>query len=551
MRSLIYNQWVATLGGGEQTLGAFALTLAAYGPVDVITHEQPDWDRFREILGFDLAEVGCRVVPEDPMHYRGVSEATRDYDLFVNCSYLDHVRAYARCNVMQVFFPPAPPADAGAVRPLPRRLDAPGPTIEAVGGLYRLESDYHGPFAWTDGCGRFALSGADAGPVELTVSVASIRPAGEEPADVVIMADGVPLGPPVTLPERGYVTLSPTLPAGQLQPGRPVFVDVTSSTFAPSRHRTDPRALLGVRVASIAATQGAGRPAQVAGPAGLERWTDHCRFYDAVDSYDLLLANSHFTQRWIAQRLGRASELLYPPVQVGQFRSGAKRHQIISVGRFFVEGHSKKQLHMIELFKRLCDEGLDGWEYHLVGGTRHDPGAARYLERCRAAAVGYPIVFHPDAPLSTLARLYGESVLYWNATGYGEDPDVEPDRFEHFGMTTVEAMAGGCVPLSYARAGQPEVIEQWHSGVLFETLDELGDATMRLIDDPHRLALMSEAAILRSGTFSYDNFRTSLLRILADVDGLAAANVLTDGDVPSDRDVLADNGVVPAAGPAS
>ncbi len=141
-----------------------------------------------------------------------------------------------------------------------------------------------------------------------------------------------------------------------------------------------------------------------------------------------------------------------------------------------------------------------------------------YLERCRDAAVGYPIVFHPDAPLSALSRLYGESLLYWNATGYGEDPDVEPDRFEHFGMTTVEAMAAGCVPLSYARAGQPEVIEQGHSGVLFETLDELGSATMRLIGEPERLAMMADAAILRSSTFSYDNFRESFVRVLADTD---------------------------------
>lgn len=522
MRSLIYNQWVATLGGGEQTLGAFALTLAAHGPVDVITHEQPDWDRFREILGFDLADIGCRVVAEDPMHYRGVSEATLDYDLFVNCSYLDHVRAYARCNVMQVFFPPAPPESAGAVRPVPRRLDAPGPVIEAIGGLYRLESDYHGPFAWTDGCGRFALSGARPEPVQLTLCAASIRHADEAPAEIAVTADGVSLGPAVTLPEHGYVTLDLVVPAAVVASGRPVLVDVTSSTFEPSRNRIDPRARLGARIASIIATQGGRRPV-VAGPAGLERWTDHCRFYDAVDSYDLLLANSHFTQRWIAQRLGRASELLYPPVQVGQFRPGVKKRQIISVGRFFVEGHSKKQLRMIELFRQLCDEGLDGWEYHLVGGTRHDAEAASYLERCREAAVGYPVVFHPDAPLAKLATLYSESLLYWNATGYGEDPDVEPDRFEHFGMTTVEAMAGGCVPLSYARAGQPEVIEHEHSGVLFETLEELGEATVRLIGEPQRLALMAEAAILRSGTFSYDNFRTSFMRILADTDLLTTA----------------------------
>ena len=515
MRALIYNQWVATLGGGEQTLGAFALSLAERYDVDIITHRQPDWARFREILGFDLDAINCRVVPEDPAHHRGVSEATRDYDLFVNCSYLDHVRAYARVNIMQVFFPPAPPTASGSVRPTPSPLDAPGPRLAAVGGLYSLERDGQGVFAWTDGDGRFELVGAEAGPVRLSLRLAAERIHTTGPVDVTLTADGVELGGPLQLPPKGYLEARVEVPPELVADGRPVFIGVHSDTFDPGSFRDDPRERLGVRVGGAAASDGPDWPS-LAGLPGLERWSDQCRFYDTLDTYDLLLANSHFTQRWIALRFGRASELLYPPVQVGHFVTGRKQPRIISVGRFFVEGHSKKQLDMIRLFKTLCDGGLEGWEYHLVGGTSHDPIAAEYLERCRVEAGDYPIVFHPDAPLSRLVELYAGSLLYWNATGYGEDPDTEPDRFEHFGMTTVEAMASGCVPLSYARAGQPEVIDNDVSGVLFETLDELGAATLALIDDRDRLTQMAGAAIERSATFSYDRFRTGFLRLLAD-----------------------------------
>jgi glycosyltransferase involved in cell wall biosynthesis len=475
----IYNRWVDTLGGGEQTLGAFASIFAEHHDVDLITHEQPDWDRFAGTLGFDLGGLRSRVVPHDPDHYRPLQDASRDYDLFVNCSYLDHVRAYARVNVMQVFFPPAMPPSAGDVTPVPAGGDGP----RAIAGLHHLERDRGGVFAWTDGQGRFAVTGE-----RVTLRLASYRPRGVPPATVTISADGTDLLTR-TLRRRGYADVDVDVPRGTR------FVDVRSDTFDPAE---DLRDALGVRVAT-----------------GLDRWTQHLRYIDSVATYDLLLANSHFTQRWIARRYGRSSELLYPPVQVGQFHVGEKRQRIVSVGRFFVEGHGKKQLEMIHAFRRLCDEGLTGWEYHLAGGTHHDPGSVRYLDECRAAAVGYPVTLHPDAPLRELVDLYAGSALYWNATGYGEDPDTVPDRFEHFGMTTVEAMASGCVPLSYARAGQPEVIEQGWSGVLFETLDELRAATLALIGDPARRAAMASAAVERSRTFTDERFRTTLRRLLA------------------------------------
>jgi glycosyltransferase involved in cell wall biosynthesis len=503
MRVGIYSRWIDTLGGGEQTLGAFAATLAEHHDVDLITHEAPDWSRFQDTLGLDLRDLTTRVLPYDRDHYRPLQTATKDYDLFINCSYLDPVRAYARVNVLQVFFPPAAPPVVHGVTPVPRDSTQPQPPLRPIGGLHLLERDRDSFYAWTDGHARFALRPGVDCQLPLTLRLASARPRHLAPAAVDIAGDGATVRK-VRLPARGYVDVH-VQPADVSRNGNraPIFLDVRSDTFDPSLGGGDERTALGVRVAA-------------AGSVDLERWTDHRRYVDAIGTYELLLSNSHFTQRWVAQRYGRASELLYPPVQVGQFAPGPKKQRIISVGRFFVDGHTKKQLEMIQLFRRLCDGGLTGWEYHLAGGTHHDSRSARYFEDCRAATVGYPITLHPDAPLSELVELYAGSVLYWNATGYGEDPDLEPDRFEHFGMTTVEAMASGCVPLSYARAGQPEVIEHEQSGILWETLEELAAQTLALVDDPSRRSRLAAAAERRSNTFTFDRFRVTLQRLLAD-----------------------------------
>ncbi len=522
MRVGIYSRWIDTLGGGEQTLGAIAATLAQSHDVDIISHDAPDWAGFRDRLGFDLTGLTSRIVPYDPDHYRPVQAASKDYHLFINCSYLDTVRAYADVNVLQVFFPPEAPASAGDVTPVPSHPDGQDGHLRAIAGLYPLEREDNEVFAWTDGHARFELVAPGQGATLVTLTIASNRPRGVPPAEVSVAVDGTTLRAATTLPRSGFVNLDVVVPR-ELMHGRAQLLDVRSDNFDPSRHQDDVRTAVGVRIAAASATvlspERAGRLRRRPPPrpaTGIDRWTHHHRYYDAIGTYDLLLANSHFTQRWIARRFGRASELLYPPVQVGQFGPGSKKPQIISVGRFFVEGHSKKQLDMIHAFRRLCDAGLSGWQYCLVGGTHHDPESVRYLEDCREAAVGYPVTLHPNASLDELASLYAESSLYWNATGYGEDPDVDPDRFEHFGMTTVEAMASGCVPLSYARAGQPEVIEDGWSGILWETLDDMAKGTLALIDRPTRRARMAAAAIERSQRFTYPQFSSTFQRLLAE-----------------------------------
>jgi glycosyltransferase involved in cell wall biosynthesis len=249
---------------------------------------------------------------------------------------------------------------------------------------------------------------------------------------------------------------------------------------------------------------------------------------DFLDSYDRILANSAFTRRWIRVWWGRDSEVLYPPVSLRPPGSGlepaTKQPVVLSVGRFFAaeRGHSKKQLEMVQAWRRLLTRpaaravvDAEGWRLHLVGGCSPEDGA--YLDAVRAAAEGLPVDLHVDVAGDELDRLYREASIYWHAAGLGEDEHAHPERMEHFGITTVEAMSAGAVPVAFAAAGPLEAFRDGVEGFHFRTLDQLVAITGRLVADPGERARRAAAAVARADEFGTAAFAERLRRHVEDV----------------------------------
>jgi glycosyltransferase involved in cell wall biosynthesis len=188
------------------------------------------------------------------------------------------------------------------------------------------------------------------------------------------------------------------------------------------------------------------------------------------------------------------------------------------VGRFFAGQHNKRHLVLVEAFRALVDGGLAGWELHLAGGLTPGAAHAAYLEQVRQAAAGYPIVIHADASFAELRDLYAHSAIYWHAAGHGCDEELEPIRFEHFGITTVEAMAAGCVPVVFAAGGQRELVADGVSGYGWRTLAELRERTEQLIADPALRTRLAEVAVLASQRFDWPHFRQRLAETLVAAD---------------------------------
>jgi len=233
-------------------------------------------------------------------------------------------------------------------------------------------------------------------------------------------------------------------------------------------------------------------------------------------SYDMILANSAYTQRWVEKWWGPKSAILEPYVDLrGCSSINGKQKIILSVGRFFVGGHSKKQDVMVRTFKELYDSGAcPGWEFHLCGGSDHKPKNQAYLKNIIQAAKGYPIFIHPDIKRTDLESLYCDASIFWHASGYGVDEMRYPEQLEHFGITTVEAMDAGCVPIVVAKGGQKEIVQHGENGFLWHTLEELKSYTVKIMGDLGYAKRLRKQVVKNGSIYSYDVFSENLSEIL-------------------------------------
>lgn len=251
------------------------------------------------------------------------------------------------------------------------------------------------------------------------------------------------------------------------------------------------------------------------------------RFFQ-VDQYDHLIINGDYTGEWVEKRWGLKPTLkLYPPVNMYNPDSAAdnKENIILSVSRFEISG-SKKQIEMVKAFSEMCRQYPDqarGWKFVLLGGST--PGNS-YLELLEEAVTEAqcPIEIRANASVSEIKEYYRRASIFWHACGLDA---TRPERVEHFGMTTVEAMQNSCVPIVIDGGGQREIVQHGESGYRFSTLEELKKFSLSVMKDRDQCRRMAEQACQRSQLFSHEVFRRQLDQLLDEVEGeLLGSDVL-------------------------
>jgi glycosyltransferase involved in cell wall biosynthesis len=227
--------------------------------------------------------------------------------------------------------------------------------------------------------------------------------------------------------------------------------------------------------------------------------------------YDVLVY-SEFVATWTRRRLEVDPAVLHPPATLAVTPPDlrAKEPVILGVGRFFDVKHAKRHDILIQAYLRLPESVRATWRLVLAGGVEQGPAGQHYLDRLRAMVGEADITFELDVPHERLQDLYDRAALFWHATGYGR-ADNQPERAEHFGLSTLEAMSHGVVPLVFADGGQTEVVEPG-SGLLWRSIDELVAETIRLTGDEPARAALATAAIRRASDFPTAAFRRELRR---------------------------------------
>jgi glycosyltransferase involved in cell wall biosynthesis len=239
-------------------------------------------------------------------------------------------------------------------------------------------------------------------------------------------------------------------------------------------------------------------------------------FRGELASYRAVVTQSEFVRHWTRRLWQIEPEVVFPPCQLAPNAIESPRQQIIlAVARFFGSGYNKSHAALIEGFRALCNQGVTGWELHLVGSRHYEkPEDILYYDNLVRQAEGLAVVFHPDLPHSDLESLHRRASIFWHAAGYGADLDGSPQNAEHFGMSTVEAMSWGVVPVVIGIGGQAEIVRDGVDGRTWTEVDQLAAITRDLIVSPAELARLSRAARDRSALFGPDQFRAGFSRLL-------------------------------------
>ncbi len=202
-----------------------------------------------------------------------------------------------------------------------------------------------------------------------------------------------------------------------------------------------------------------------------------------------LWCNSSYTKSMIRTFWGRDAVVVYPPIHPEFYNPSLTFKErdidVIFFGQFYrVKG--------FDLTRTLASEGL---RVVVVGAKVHD--YVPYSE-------GVQVYSNVSVPFYT--RMLSRSKVY-----------VHARPGEHLGITIVEAMASGCVPVVHKSGGQwTDVVMRGEYGYGWSSTDELVNIVKRLVKDRSLWERSHERALEGSERFHFRRVADKVSRLLGE-----------------------------------
>jgi len=211
-----------------------------------------------------------------------------------------------------------------------------------------------------------------------------------------------------------------------------------------------------------------------------------------------ILTNSTWTAHMIYEVHGVIADVVYPPVDIEYFNvvAGNDRREklVVIISRFTPEKGLEK---ILDVARRLPD-----YTFTLVGST--GPGSDKVLEalKARRNELGLSnIEFKPDFPRSELRELLGRAMFY-----------LHPEFPEHFGISIVEAMSAGVVPIVYRDGGGwYDIVSRVSESLGYNSIVDVPKIIRALEENKELYIRLREKSIEVSKLFNYESFKKNLL----------------------------------------
>lgn len=223
--------------------------------------------------------------------------------------------------------------------------------------------------------------------------------------------------------------------------------------------------------------------------------------------------NSAFTKQVIESHWRTKIQYVHYPMIEGIAPGEDKQPIILHVGRFFRQLHSKRQDILVKFFETMIarrPRTMKNWKLVFVGGVED----VSFAQEVTQLAKNLPIEFHHQLSRQNLIKLYQRASIYWHATGYDVDEQKFPEKMEHFGISTIEAMAAGAVPVVIDKGGQKEIMTKDLANWTWQTEDECVNKTLELIENERLRQQISLSAQRRAADFGAKTFTATLDKML-------------------------------------
>jgi glycosyltransferase involved in cell wall biosynthesis len=220
--------------------------------------------------------------------------------------------------------------------------------------------------------------------------------------------------------------------------------------------------------------------------------------------------NSKYTQKWIKRLWNVESKVIYPPVDLPKKTNFRKENYILSTGRITPD---KNYEFIIDLFRQTSKNPiLKGYKLVICGAKSDE----EYFLRLRRLSKNLPVEFYPDASLEKIHRLYSKSKIFIQAKGEKINEDKYPALLEHFGMTVVEAMSYGCVPLVLDKGGYRETVDKTN-GFRFRDIASAKYSLLEILRNKQKLSAMSKNSIVKSKKFSLKRMQEEIDLLIKEI----------------------------------
>ncbi len=176
------------------------------------------------------------------------------------------------------------------------------------------------------------------------------------------------------------------------------------------------------------------------------------------------------------------------------FSKHEKKKVILSVGRFNPFGHSKNQLEIAKAYRSLVTEMPDANQWKLVLAGSY----IRSIRSCGLFPLSETLSQRTECRGASkygkkeFDKLFSDAIIYVHGTGIGCHREREPEKFEHFGITPVEAMQFGCIPVVFDTGGPADLVRCLDIGYCFSSEESL-QATLKNLMHRDFSALVRES----------------------------------------------------------